>query len=241
VWEVAVCKKVKKFFDDGADSVKKGLSQIDPTTKEGLLNISTMGTYGMTKHSISQASPKEERPGETESEKAAADVAVQEHDFAREMDFVKDEYETRVERLGKKEMQNAVTGRANVDAQKQTNIMAKQVSDGLTMNGIDPSSGRAVSTMTDVQTSSGEAVGNAKSQASFALDNSHLESKNNRIAMALGEKTKAVAGLQDIAAGANKLAINKAHNKFNSNAANSEAVGTAVGMGSQAYLGREKK
>jgi hypothetical protein len=233
--------KIKKIADGASKSAKDGLAQIDPTTKEGLLNLSTGGTYGRAKHAISELSPKEERPGETESEKAAADVAVQEHDFAREMDFVKDEYETRVERLGKKEMQNAVTGRANVDAQKQTNIMAKQVSDGLTMNGIDPSSGRAVSTMTDVQTSSGEAVGNAKSQASFALDNSHLEGKNNRIAMALGEKTKAVAGLQDIAAGANKLAINKAHNKFNSNAANSEAVGTAVGMGSQAYLGREKK
>ena len=235
-----MCKKVKKFLDNGADSVKKGLSQIDPTTTEGLLNISTMGTYGMAKHAISSASPKEERPGETASEKAAADVAVQEHDFAREMDFVKDEYETRVERLGTKQMQNAVTGRANVDAQKQTNTMAKQVSDGLTMSGVDPSSGRAVSTMTDVQTSSGEAIGNAKSQASFALDNAHLEGKNNRIAMALGEKTKAVAGLQDIAAGANQLSINKANNKFNSNAANTQAIGTAVGMAGQAYLNRNE-
>jgi hypothetical protein len=230
--------KIKQIADSSADKVKKGLAQIDPTTKEGLLNISTMGTYGMTKHAISQASPKDARPGATESEKAAADIAVQEHDFAREMDFVKDEYETRIDRLGSKQMQNSVMGRANVDAQKQSNDMTNQVADGLAMNGIDPSSGRAVSTMTTAQTASGEAIGNAKSQAAFALDNANLEGKNNRIAMALGEKTKAVAGLQDIAAGANQLAINKANNKFNSNTATSSAIGSAVGMAGQAYLNR---
>ncbi len=232
--------KVKSGIKRVRNSVSNGLSQIDPTTKDGLLNISTMGTYGMAQHAISSASHKEERPGETQSEKAAADVAIQEHDFAREMDFVKDEYETRVERLGKKQMQDAVTGRANVDAQKHTNTMSKQVADGLAMNGVDPSSGRSVTTMTDVQTSSGDAIGNAKSQAAFALDNAHLEGKNNRIAMALGKKTKAVAGLQDIAAGANQMSINKAKNDFNSNAANSAAVGSAVGMASQAYLNRDE-
>lgn len=232
----AAKKAVKKV----TKSASKGLSQLDPTTKEGLLNISTMGTYGVGKHALSSLSPKDKKPGESESEKAASDVAIKEYDFAREMDFVKDEYETRVERLGTKQMQDSVTGRANIDAQKHTGAMLDKTAESLSQAGIDPSSGRATSTMTDATIASGDAIGNSKSQASFALDSAHLEGKNNRIAMALGEKTKAVAGLQDIATGANGVAINKARNKFNDNAANAQAVGTAVGMGSQAYLGRDK-
>jgi hypothetical protein len=233
--------KIKQIADSGADSVKKGLSQIDPTTKEGLLNISTLGSYGMVKHGMSEMSPEEESPGETESERASADVAAKEYDFAREMDFVQDEYETRVERLGTPEMQNAVVGRANVDAQKQTGAMVNNTEASLSSAGIDPSSGRATTAMTEAEIMTGDAVGNAKSQSAFALDSAHLEGKNNRIGMALGEKTKAVAGLQDIAAGANRLAIDKSKNRFNDNAANASAVGSAVGMGSQAYLGRKEE
>jgi hypothetical protein len=233
--------KIKQVADSGSKHVKKGLAQIDPTTKEGLANLATGGMYGAHKNIYDKLKNKEDgTSGETESEKAAGDVAIAEYDFAREMDFLKDEYASRVERLGTEQMQNAVMGRANVDAQKQVGAMVDNTENALHQSGIDPSSGRATSTMTDATIAGGDALGNSKSQAAFALDSAHLEGKNNRIAMAMGEKTKAVAGLQDIAAGSNRLAINKANNKFNDDAANQQAIGTAVGMGSQAYLGRKK-
>tara|TARA_R110002033_G_scaffold170862_2_gene214586 strand:+ start:23971 stop:24681 length:711 start_codon:yes stop_codon:yes gene_type:complete len=233
--------KVKSGIKSVTKAVDKGLTQIDPTTKEGLANLATGGMYGAHKNIYDKLKNKEDGTvGETESEKAAGDVAIAEYDFAREMDFVKDEYANRVERLGTDQMQSAVMGRANIDAQKQVGAMVDNTENALNQSGIDPSSGRATSTMTDATIAGGDALGNSKSQAAFALDSAHLEGKNNRIAMAMGEKTKAVAGLQDIAAGSNRLAINKANNKFNDNAANQQAIGTAVGMGSQAYLGREK-
>ena len=227
--------KAKKAVKKVGKSVSKGLSQIDPTTKEGLLNISTMGTYGM-------ANEASERLGLGKGpEKAAADVAVKEYDFARQMDFVKDEYANRVERLGSEQMQDAVSGRANIDAQNQSSDLAGQVQTGLAQIGVDPSSGRSSSTMTAVQDATGQAVGNAQAESEFALDSAHLEGQNNRIAMAMGEKTKAVAGLQDIAQGANQLAAQKAFGKFNSKAATSAASGTAAGMAGQAYMNRKPK
>ena len=235
--------KAKKAVKKVGKSVSKGLSQIDPTTKEGLLNISTMGTYGMANEASERLGLGKgpEKPKESSSEKAAAEVAVKEYDFARQMDFVKDEYANRVERLGSEQMQDAVSGRANIDVQNQGNDLAGQVQTGLAQVGVDPSSGRSSSAMTAVQDATGQAVGNAQAESEFALDSAYLEGQNNRIAMAMGEKTKAVAGLQDIAQGANQLAAQKAFGKFNSKAATSAALGTAAGMAGQAYMNRKPK
>src|SRR5690606_15227533 len=109
---------------------------------------------------------------------------------------------------------------------------------GLAQAGIDPSTGRAAAHMTAGQDAAGNAAGRAQGEAAFALDSAHLEGQNNRIAMAMGEKTKAVAGLQDIAAGANAKAIDEARNKFNNKAAIGAAIGTGVGMVGQHYIGK---
>lgn len=229
-----------------AKSVKKGLKSIDPTTTKGLINIATMGTGGAfidgalgggVSKKINEALEGPKDPGATESEKVAADIAKKEYNFARQLDYVKDEYANRVEQLGTQQMQNAVTGRANIDAQTQANDLSQQAQIGLAQAGIDPSSGRAATTMTAAQDAAGNAAGRAQGEAAFALDSAHLEGQNNRIAMAMGEKTKAVAGLQDIAAGANAKAIDEARNKFNNKAAVGAAIGTGVGMAGQHYIG----
>lgn len=232
--------KVKKLADKAGSSIKKGAAQLDPTTTEGLLNISTMGTYGAVKNGAGRLNKKEKEPGETEAEKAAAEVAAKEYDFARQLDFVKDEYRTRVDRLGSKEMQSSVMGRANIGAQSQVKAAADNTQLGLSTAGIDPSSGRATSTMNKVQSSGANAIGLSQAESAFALDSAHLEGQNNSIAMALGEKTKAVAGLSDIAHGANNLAIQEANRDFNNKAATNSAIGTAVGMGTNAYINRDK-
>lgn len=231
--------KIKELADEAADETGKLVSQIDPTTETGLANLATGGLYGSVTHTgemLEKLSEEPERPGETEAEKAAADVAVKEHDFARELDFVKDEYRDRVDRLGTEEMQNAVKGTANINAQSQVNNASNSVNLNLQQKGIDPSSGRATSTNTVIDSSGGEALGLSDAESSFALDSAHLEGKNNSVAMALGEKTKAIAGLQDIASGANSLASAKAKKDFNDKAATSSAVGTATGLGLSAYL-----
>lgn len=235
--------KVKKLADKVGSSIKEGAAQLDPTTETGLANLATGGLYGSLNHTASMASKigeESERTDETEAEKAAAEVAAKEYDFARQLDFVKDEYRTRVDRLGSKEMQSSVMGRANIGAQSQVKAAADNTQLGLSTTGIDPSSGRATSTMNKVQSSGANAIGLSQAESAFALDSAHLEGQNNSIAMALGEKTKAVAGLSDIAHGANNLAIQEANRDFNNKAATNSAIGTAVGMGTNAYINRDK-
>lgn len=238
--------KVKKGLSNAGKSLSKGVSQFDPTTKEGLLNIATYGQYGMAKEALERSGLSKlgkgpDKPKESKSEKAAANIAAKEYDFARQLDFVKDEYASRVERLGTDEMQDAVSGRVNIDAQKQTAGLAEAAEAGMQQQGVDPSSGRSAATMTNVTAASGESIGRTQAESEFALDSAHLEGQNNRIAMAMGEKTKAVAGLQDIARGANAKSIQKARNKFNDKAATSAAIGTAAGMGVSYYQNKGDK
>lgn len=247
-------KKATGIKGSWSSNAKKGLSQLDPTTAKGRQNLFkgavAYGIGGGTGVALMAAAEKQKRKKEsaakkaankqTESEKAAGDIAIKEYNFAREMDFVKDEYANRVEQLGTQEMQDSVMGRANIDAQAGTAELANQVSGNLQAQGIDPSSGRSASAMTNLQSASGDAIGRTQSESAFALDSARLEGQNNRIAMAMGEKTKAVAGLQDIARGANQLSSQRAMNNYNSRAANRAAIGTAVGMAGQAYIGRDK-
>lgn len=225
---------IKQAVDEGADFIKNNSQDTDVLSLEGQVDIAT----GKAGHKFTMRqikNDKSERPGETESEKAAADVAAKEYDFARELDFVKDEYRDRVDSLGTDEMQDAVKGTANINAQSSAKDTSKATNIGLQQAGVNPSSGRAVSMNTNVNSSGGEAIGLSQAESSFALDSAHLEGKNNSIAMALGEKTKAVAGLQDIASGANTLAATKARRDFNDKAASNAAIGSAVGIGLSTY------
>ncbi len=172
-----------------------------------------------------------DEPGETEAEKASAEVAAKEYDFARRLDFLKDEYAERVERLGSRSMQSTIAGKANVNGQISSAQMRDQTNTKLNSAGIDPSSGRALSTNNALAAAVGEANGRGQGESQFALDNSYLRGKQNRIAMDMGDKTSAVAGLQDIAEAANIEAINDARNEFNSKAATAGAVGSMVGLG----------
>lgn len=231
----------------------------DPTSLEGRQNIAgvlvggasmgAIGTAGGVAASgsdgnkiIDKLKPKTpEDPSATESEKQSAKIAAKEYDFARQLDFVKHEYANRIAALDSNQKQGYIEGQANIGAQNQLGQLSGQVQSGLAQAGIDPSSGRATSTMTNLQTAGGESAGRSQSESAFALKSAALEGQNNRIAMALGEKTKAVAGLQDIARGANELAGAKAINKFNSKAALNNAIGTGAGMAIQGYAGRDKE
>lgn len=168
---------------------------------------------------------------ETESEKTAAQVAKKQYDFARSLDFVRDEYESRIKQLDSISAERGITGKANLGAQQVAGHLNEQANTAMQQQGIDPSSGKALSAQQQITDISGDATGRAQAEAAFAQKSAALEGMNNRIAMALGEKTQAVAGLQDIAAGSQQLAAQRAANKLGNKQALMGAVGTAAGFG----------
>jgi hypothetical protein len=214
------------------NKVSEGLSNIDPTTSEGLTNIATGGLIGGTTGVGDKLfNRKEEKPKEADSSKAAAEVAIKEYDFARKMDGVKSEYESRIERLGTKgyrDYAKAKVGRKEIAGR---GVASGNVDESLRTRGVDPSSGAAGAVRTKLSTTSGDSIGRGKGEAEFSADTAYLGGKSNRVKMALGEKTEAVIGLNDIAGISNQESISDSYSEFNSDAAMSEAAGTAAGFG----------
>ena len=156
------------------------------------------------------------KPKTTETEKAAADVAVQEYDFARKMDGVKSEYESRIERLGTEGYRDYTKAKVGRKAVAGRGVASESVDESLRARGVDPSSGASSSVRSDLSAAAGDSIGRGKGEAEFSADTAYLGGKSNRVKMALGEKTEAVVGLNDIANISNQESINESYSKFNS-------------------------
>lgn len=178
---------------------------------------------------------------ETENEKMAAIISRKEYEFARQLDPIKELYEERIAQLDGKAAENNITGLANIGAQNSIN--QAKISQNTTQQqlGVDPSSGRAISEKSELSNAAIDSVGRSQSEAAFAQKSAALEGMNNRIAMALGEKTKAVAGIQDIASSSQRQAIARLENKLGNKAALSGAIGTGLGLAASYGLDKFKE
>ncbi|MBN58758.1 hypothetical protein [Thalassolituus sp. UBA3500] len=178
------------------------------------------------------------KPEMTEAEKESAAVAVEQYDIARDLDFVKEAYESQVDALGSSGYRNYARGKANTagmssleDAAKTTRVRQQQ-------KGIDPSSGASTSEFNELTETGAEVVGRGMGEAEFSMDSAYLGGRANRVAMATGEATKAQIGLSDIADRATEEANQKAFSDFNSSKATASGLGTAAGLGASYYLNK---
>lgn len=221
-------------------AVKKGLSKIDPTTSDGRKNLLTGGLVGgvtgVGEKLLGGDKPKSEM---TEADRAAADVAIKQYDAARKLDFVDDEYANRIERFGTQKYNDYVASKGARAGVKALSEASDSLSDSMQQRGIDPSSGAASALRTGLQSAGGKGAGLAIGEARFNTDTMYMGGRSNRSAMALGDATQAVIGLNDIAGQATQRANAEAFNKFNSDAAMSNAIGTAAGLGLSYYNNRQ--
>jgi hypothetical protein len=176
----------------------------------------------------------------TAAENEQAKVALQKYNLSRELSYVRDQYRDSVDQLDSSNARSAMAGRANVAAQAVNSQAAQNIAASNRSAGIDPSSGRGLAATTSVAGAAGANTGRAQSESLFALKTAALQGKENSIAQALGQETRATAGLQDIAAQSVQNAANNAYGAFNSRAATSSALGSVAGAGLSSYLNQEQ-
>lgn len=215
-----------------------GLSDLDPTNTENWSKLDpTSGdniwsglddTISNGLDGIGQSDEVEE----TDSEKAYAEVAAAQYNFARDLDFVRDAYKSDVDNLDSAGMKDATAGRSNVNAQSQIADARRSVAS----SGLDPSNGQGLALNSSLNRSAGDAIGSAQGESKFALDTVAYQNKENVIAQAMGDSVEAANGLGDIADQSAALAASKAYSNFNSKAATSSAAGNIAGAG-LAYYG----
>ena len=155
--------------------------------------------------------------------------------MARELDFIDQAYEDRVERLGTQRYSDYAAAKGIRAGSKAMNEASDAMGLQMQQSGIDPSSGAASSMRTNLQKIGGDSTGRAVGGARFNTDTAYLGGKANRVAMALGDATQSVIGMNDIADQSVQKANAEAFNQFNSKAAMNSAVGTAAGLGLSYY------
>lgn len=176
----------------------------------------------------------------TKAENEQARVALQKYNLSRELSYVRDQYRDSVGQLDSDNARSAMAGRANVAAQAVNSQAMQSAAASNRSAGIDPSSGRGMATTTGVAGAAGANTGRAQSESLFALKTAALQGKENSIAQALGQETRATAGLQDIASQSAENAAQNAYGTFNSNAAKSSALGSLAGVGVSAYMNKDQ-
>ncbi|MFL0806737.1 MAG: hypothetical protein K6L60_05570 [Oceanobacter sp.] len=226
--------KVGQVADSVGSKVSDGLSNIDPTTKDGLINLATGGVgggmLGLSTLSGGLLGGDKPKQDETAAEKTNAAIAAEKYNLARDLDFVRDEYKSRVDQLDSDSARGAAVGRANIGAQASGGLVVNQAKASMRSRGVGPDSGAGLAGLDSIAMATGEASGRAGAESAFAVDTIAGHHKQNVIAQAIGDQSVAVAGLSDIAHRANAQAASSAQAAHNSRAATMSAIGTGAGL-----------
>ena len=122
-------------------------------------------------------------------------------------------------------------GRANEEAQIIQNQQQQQVDQGLQASGVDPSSGRAQMTHSQLGIAQSEAAGEASGRAQNEQLNQHVMGLQNITAIGQGQSGRAQAGIGQLAAASAQNQQQDAFNTFNRRSANMQLVGAIGGAG----------
>lgn len=169
---------------------------------------------------------------ETEAEKAASRVAVQQWNlYDSELKQYEDVFMQRVDNFNSDS--NMADAKASVDLNysKQFGEARQQTADSMTAQGIDPSSGKFKGTLSDLSTEQALTQGDAVNRAQVNEQDNYVVGQQDVVAIGMGQKAEGLAGMDSTASLSASKAINDAQVAFNRRSANQQFAGTIAGMG----------
>lgn len=178
---------------------------------------------------------------ETEADREAIKIAVEQYNIGKDLEPLKDYQEAAVDARSTDGADSFVQGKANIGIQKEFGKAINNANQGLHMAGVDPSSGRATGMNDAAHVKMGETGAKGMSDAAYENESNALAGRQDIINVSMGKQGSAQKGLNDIAGMATSEAIGDAFNDFNEHAADTQAFGTAAGMGASAYMNATNK
>lgn len=169
---------------------------------------------------------------ETEAEKAASRVAVQQWNlYDSELKQYEDVFMQRIDNFNSDS--NMADAKASVDLNysKQFGEARQQTANGMTAQGIDPSSGKFKGALSDLSTDQALTQGDAVNRAQVNEQDNYVVGQQDVVAIGMGQKAEGLAGMDSTASLSASKAINDAQTSFNRRSANGQFVGTLAGMG----------
>lgn len=169
---------------------------------------------------------------ETPEQREAARVAAQRWNFSQQhLAPLMDQYLEQTDAMATDSALGFQRGRSNEEAQIMQGQQREQVNQQLNQMGIDPSSGRAQATNSQLTALQGAASGESMGRVQGEQLNQHVMGLQNAVNIGEGKAGQAQMGMGQLAQqSANEQATN-AQNAFNRRSANMQLVGNIGGAG----------
>ncbi|SDI27746.1 hypothetical protein SAMN04487867_10455 [Vreelandella titanicae] len=174
---------------------------------------------------------------DTPEQRQLAQVAAEKWNYAQErLAPLENAYMESVGDMTSDANMSYIAGRTLQSQQQAVSDASEQAGMQLGQAGIDPSSGRFQTAMSDIALGGASAGGETLGRAQFEQENQQIQGLQNIVAIGQGESGQAQAGLSGVAAQSAQDARQTAANRFNRKSANLQLLGQVAGAGTASYM-----
>ncbi|NYT74264.1 hypothetical protein HZU72_17780 [Halomonas sp. QX-2] len=174
---------------------------------------------------------------DTPEQRQLAQVAAEKWNYAQEnLAPLENAYMESVGDMTSDANMSYIAGRTLQSQQQAVSDASEQAGMQLGQAGVDPSSGRYQTAMSDIALGGASAGGETLGRAQFEQENQQIQGLQNIVAIGQGESGQAQAGLSGVAAQSAQDAQQTAANRFNRKSANLQLLGQVAGAGTASYM-----
>lgn len=178
---------------------------------------------------------------ETEMQKELALIASEKWDMSKELiQPLEDMMIADVSKGITAAQRGAVSGAVGTSTQAQFGRAQTEASEQLSASGVDPTSGKAASTLSDLSIAAGSSRAQGEAEGEIGLQAKQMQEEMNLINVGAGEASGAQQGMMDVTSRASQKAIGDAQTSFQETQGQQQLVGTLAGLGAS-YYGTQPK
>lgn len=178
---------------------------------------------------------------ETEAQKAAADVAMEQWDiYKNDLQQYEDIFMDKVDDLNDEKQYDKLAGTAALGTAQAFGEARVGLSDSLAAGGVDPTSGKYQEAMGALETDQALSQTDTTNRAQSSQQDKFVAGLRDVVSIGAGQKAESLAGMGDVASTSLRKATSDAQTSFQDKQATAGLVGTLAG-GATAYgLGQMK-
>lgn len=178
---------------------------------------------------------------ETEMQKELALIAAEKWDMSKEfIQPLEDQMIADVSRGITDAQRGTVSGAVGSSHQTQFGRAQTDASKQLSASGVDPTSGKAASTLSDLSIAAGSSRAAGEAEGEAGLQAKQMQEEMNLINVGAGEASGAQQGMMDVTGRASEKAAHEAQTSFQESQSTQQLVGTLAGLGASYYGNKPK-
>lgn len=169
---------------------------------------------------------------ETEAQRAAADVAMEQWNlYNSDLKQYEDIFMNKVDDLNSEREYDKLAGTAALGTAKTFGDARAGMADSMAAGGIDPTSGKYQTAMSDLETDQALSQTDTTNRAQSSQQDKYVAGLKDVVSIGAGQKAESLAGMGDVASTSLRKAAFDAQNSFADKQATAGLVGAVAGAG----------